>query len=213
MATWIRHDKNVLAWGGGLRIDVDGAPNAYGPGNTGLDWTANAGKEGDWYGVLTDRDGHPVLQGPDDPYPGDYIATTALQDHTKAVDDPSRYVDAVKIPYLSIPKNAVADYGAHVGDVGFAFCQVTGRMCAAVVADVGPRNKFGEGSPALARALGISDNARHGGAETGIVVVVFLGTARGWPRTNADVAQQVQDRLNELGGATYYRTLLTPPQS
>ena len=34
--------------------DADGSPRAYCPGNKGLDFTANAGKEGHWYGVVTD---------------------------------------------------------------------------------------------------------------------------------------------------------------
>jgi hypothetical protein len=208
MSTWLRHDSTFLAWENGLRIDVDGAPNAYGPNNTGLDYTANAGKAGNWYGVVTDKDGDPYIQGPEDPYPGDYISATSLQDRTKAVDDPTRYVDARTVPYLAIPKNALTDYGAHVGDIGFAYCRRTGRFCAAIVADVGPKNKWGEGSPALARALGVPDNARHGGDEAGIVVCVFLGTARGWPRT--DVAEAVQGRLNELGGASFYQDLIKP---
>jgi hypothetical protein len=107
MSTWLRHDSTFLAWENGLRIDVDGAPNAYGPNNTGLDYTANAGKAGNWYGVVTDKDGDPYIQGPEDPYPGDYISATSLQDHTKAVDDPTRYVDARTVPYLAIPKNAL----------------------------------------------------------------------------------------------------------
>jgi hypothetical protein len=207
MSTWLRHDKNFLAWENGLRIDVDGAPNAYGPNNTGLDYTANAGKAGNWYGVVTDKDGDPYVQGP---------RTRTRRLHQRDVvagpHQGRRRPHALRRrrsgPYLAIPKNAVADYGAHVGDIGFAYCRRTGRFCAAIVADVGPKNKWGEGSPALARALGVPDNARHGGDEAGIIVCVFLGTARGWPRT--DVAEAVQARLNELGGASFYQDLIKP---
>lgn len=203
MSTWFRHDKDFIAWESGLVIDVDGSPDAYGPNNSGLDYTANAGGPGNWYGVVTDKDGVPYQQAN-----GKYISATSLQDHTKAVNDSARYVDAEAVAYLSIPKNAVADYGAKVGDVGWAWCRRTGRFCAAIVADVGPRNKWGEGSPALARALGINDSPRHGGEEAGVVVCVFLGTAKGWPRT--DVAEAVQVRLNELGGASFYQDLIKP---
>jgi hypothetical protein len=199
-----------VAWEGGLNIDADGAPNAYAPGNKGLDYTANAGSDGNWYGILTDKDGDPVVQGPDDPCPGGFIATTSLQDPTKAVDDPRRYVDSTAVPYLSIPKNAVAELGIHVGDVGFAYCRKTGQMCPAVVADVGPKNKYGEGSIALARALDLPTSPRNGGAASGVVCVVFKGTRRGWPRANADVAQQVEDRINELGGVSVYQALIAP---
>jgi hypothetical protein len=204
----VQNDKAIW-WEGGLNIDADGAYNAYAPGNAGLDYTANAGSDGDWYGVLVDADGHPVVQGPDDPCPGGFIATTALVDHSKAVDDPRRYVDSNAINYLSIPRNAVADYGLKVGDVGFAFCRKTGQMACAVVADVGPRNKWGEGSIALARALGLPASPRNGGAEAGVVCVVFKGSGRGWPRTNADIASQVNGLL---GGVDGYKAF-TAPQS
>jgi hypothetical protein len=206
----VKENSSAVWWEGGLNIDADGAPNAYGPNNTGLDYTANAGHEGNWYGILTDKDGHPVVQGPDDPCPGDYIATTALQDPHKAVDDVTRYVDSSTVPYLSIPKNAVADFGLHVGDVGFAYCRTTGRMSPAIVADVGPRGKYGEGSIELARALGLPTSPRHGGAGSGVVCCVFKGTKRGWPRANADVAQQVQDVINELGGVAAYQAIIAP---
>lgn len=210
---WLKHDDTTLSWESGLNIDADGSPNAYGPNNSGLDYTANAGSPGNYYGIVTDANGDPVVQGPDDPSPGKFVSPSALQDHTKNAEDPARYVDSEKVPYLSIPSNAVHDYGAHVGDVGFAFCRKTGQMCAAIVADVGPRNKWGEGSIALAHALGLPGSPRNGGTDQGVVVVVFLGTRRGWPRTNADVAQQVQDEINARGGASAYQALIAEPQS
>lgn len=187
-------------WTGGLRIDVDGAPNAYGPHNSGLDWTADAGEDGNWYGVETDtgeKDGAPIVQGPDDPCPGKWVSSTALRDHSKDRKDPTAYVDATKISYLSIPSNEIAGHGLHPGDVGIAHYKRTGRTSAAIVADVGPRNKYGEGSPELARNLGVPDSPRHGGCDDGVVVVVFKGSSRGWPRSNEDVAQQVQDLLQD----------------
>jgi hypothetical protein len=210
MSKWLRTSPEWIAWESGLNIDADGAPNAYGPHNSGLDYTANAGHDGDWYGVVTGKDGHPVVQGSKDPYPGFYVSTTALQDPHKAVEDPTRYVDSSKVAYLSIPSNTVKEFGLHVGDVGFAYCRATGQMSAAIVADVGPRNKYGEGSIALARALGLPASPRRGGTDSGVVCCVFKGTRRGWPRTSADIAQQVQDRINELGGVDAYKAIVAP---
>jgi hypothetical protein len=48
---------------------------------------------------------------------------------------------------------------------------------------------------ALADALGIPNSPRHGGCDSGVCVVVFKGSSRGWPRGDADVAQQVSDLL------------------
>jgi hypothetical protein len=196
-------------WEGPLAVDADGAPNAYGPDNTGLDLTANAGHPGDWYGIVT-VNGEPVVQGPNDPYPGFYVSTTALVDHGKAETDPRRYVNSVEVPYLSIPSNSIKEFGLSVGDVGFAYCRHTGRMAAAVVADVGPRDKYGEGSIALACALGLSGSPRNGGTESGVVCCVFRGTGRGWPRSASDVAQQVEDVINGLGGTPVYETIIAP---
>src|SRR5215471_9532049 len=46
----------------GLAIDADGAPNAYGPHDKGLDLTAHARGRKGWSGVLADERGRPVLQ-------------------------------------------------------------------------------------------------------------------------------------------------------
>ncbi len=194
-------------WESGLNVDADGAYNAYAPGNKGLDYTANAGKEGNWYGILVDKDGDPVIQGPDDPSPGSFIATTALADKTKAIDDPHRYVDSATVPYLSIPSNTVKELGLHVGDVGFAYYRKTDTFCSAVVADVGPKNKYGEGSIALCVALGIDPSPRHGGASNDVVCVVLKGSSRGWPRDNADVDSQVKEFVAGLSNDEYQKLL------
>ncbi len=211
MATWLRKHEDWLAWESKLGVDGDGAPNCYGPpGTKPLDYLANAGGPGNWYGVVTDPFGNPVVQGPDDPFPGMYVSPTSLQDRTKVRTDPARYVNSVEIPYLAVPRNAVSDYGVKLGDVGFAYNRANGHMCAALVADIGPKNKWGEGSIALARELGVPSSPKNGGVSQGVVVVIFKGTSRGWPRTHAEVTQQVQDRLEELGGTEFYLDMIKP---
>src|SRR5258708_12174959 len=46
----------------GMTIDADGAPNAYGPKNKGLDYTANARGSRGWVGLVTNTRGQPVIQ-------------------------------------------------------------------------------------------------------------------------------------------------------
>lgn len=199
--TQISSDENAVWWTAALAVDADGAPNAYGPDNSGLDYTADAGSPGNWYGIVVDKNGEPVIQGPSDPCPGKYVSPTSLQDRTKAVTDPTRYVDSNRVCYISIPSNEIKDNDLHPGDVALVHCKHTGQASAAIVADVGPRNKYGEGSMALARALGLSDSPKHGGIESGVTCVVFKHSSKGWPRTNVDIAQQVQDIINnEYGG-------------
>lgn len=209
MDKWIRKCPDWVAWENGLNIDGDGAPNCYGP-HGGLDYLANAGGPGDWYGVVTDAQGNPVVQGPEDPYPGMYVSPTALRDHDRPATDPRAYVNSDEVPYISVPRNAIKDYGVKLGDVGFVYCRATGQFSPVIVADVGPRNKWGEGSMALARALGLPSSPRNGGTGAGVVCCVFTRTGRGWPRTLSDVASQVQARLNELGGSDLYMDIIQP---
>src|SRR5438270_4869480 len=46
----------------GMTIDADGAPNAYGPRNKGLDYTANARGAHGWVALVTNKHGNPVRQ-------------------------------------------------------------------------------------------------------------------------------------------------------
>lgn len=70
----------------GMTIDGDGANGqstkpCYGPDDTGLDRTIEAGNRGNWWGIVTER-GEPVIQDgmvPDEPAEGFYISTTSYQ--------------------------------------------------------------------------------------------------------------------------------------
>ncbi len=122
--------------------------------------------------------------------PGAYVSETALADPSKAIGNPARYVDAQTIPYISVPPELLHALGVRKGDVALvARGPVT---AAAVVGDVGPRGKLGEGSPALCRLLGINPDPRLGGAPGGVSVTLWPGSTRGWPRTVEDVADQVR---------------------
>jgi len=200
----INQSNDAIWWISGMNIDGDGAPNCYSPDNKGLDYLANAGKPGNWYGIVTDSNGNPIIQGPNDPYPGFYVSPTALQDKSKNRTDPNRYVDSTKIRYISIPSNATKDFDVHLGDVALIHCRSTNQAAAAIVADIGPRYKYGEGSIALAKALGLPNSPKNGGTDHGITMIIFKQSNKGWPRTNEDVAQQVQDLLNATGGLDQY---------
>lgn len=177
--------RGAQYWTGGMEVDADGSPHAYRPGGGGLDVLANAGGPGNWYGLACDAQGAPFVQGPQDPAPGFYVSTTALQDRTKRVQDPRRYVDSERVPYVSVPRELVKTGGVHLGDLAVVFHR--GIQCAAVVADVGPAGKYGEGSMALARKLGIPASPRNGGVPTGVTFLIFCGSSKGWPRNWAEV--------------------------
>src|SRR5947207_1609475 len=58
----------------GMTIDADGAPNAYGPRNRGLDYTANARGAHGWAALVTNKNGNPVRQKSGQ-YRGFYVST------------------------------------------------------------------------------------------------------------------------------------------
>jgi hypothetical protein len=142
-----------------MDVDVDGAPNAYGPaGKPTLDVLANAHyRRRSWapiVGFLTQDDDprKPVLQGPHDPFPGYYISQTAFADESRPERDPRRYVDATRISYVVLG-DAARRKGVQLGDFVVAHSRRTGRTAFAIVGDDG--NPSGdEGSLHLLQALG-----------------------------------------------------------
>lgn len=148
----------------GARIDADGSPRAYGPDNTGLDYTANAGAPGNWYGIVTDAHGKPIVQGAESAYPGMYVSTTAYENEGFLAADPRRYLDSEKVPYIVIP-GALRKHtpGVVLGCKAQVTNTHTGICVTAIVGDVGPSAKIGEISIALADALGIPSGAKAGG--------------------------------------------------
>ncbi len=178
-------DGTKLFWTGHARVDADGSPRAYGPDNTGLDYTANAGHPGNWYGVVTDngkRSGTPIVQGPDDPYPGLWVSTTSYEDTRFGVKDYRRYLDAEKVPYVVIPgilrrllPGVVLGAQAEVTNIR------TGQCVRGVVGDCGPDGEIGEFSIAMLGALGVNNGARKGGTDDKIIQVEI------WPGVAAKV--------------------------
>jgi hypothetical protein len=144
-----------------MDVDVDGAPNAYGPkGKPALDIPQHAlspkGSEhpGEIVGYMTEYDGGPpTIQGKDDPYPGYYVSQTDFADlHNPRMEDPRRYVDAARINYVVLGRVA-RKAGVQLGDFVVVYSCRTHRAAYAIVGDSG--NESGaEGSLALVRALG-----------------------------------------------------------
>jgi hypothetical protein len=186
----------------GMTIDADGAYRAYHRNNAlGLDYLANAGHPGNWWGVVTDtgeKDGQPVVQRSTDPAPGFYVSATTLGDASKGRTDPRRYVDSESVPFLVLPGNQ--RFGARVGDFGMVFNPRLNRACGCVFADHGPRNKIGEGSIALARALGVPHSPKNGGVGNGIVYWVAGGSKTSWPLSVADIKSTAQTLFDAWGG-------------
>ena len=143
-----------------MDVDVDGAPRAYGPpGSDALDDLRNAHTMGDPSApvvgyLVEDAPPHrPVVQGPHDPAPGFYVSQTAFEDESIENErDPRRYVDATKINYVVLGKQAHR-MGARLGDFVAVYSKRTRRSVFGIVGDSG--NPTGdEGSLHLLQALG-----------------------------------------------------------
>jgi hypothetical protein len=206
---WHLADTPAFFFSAGMTIDADGSPNAYSPDNTGLDDLSNAGVPGHWDGVIQDENGDPIVQGPDDPFPGFYVSCTSLVDRSKKRSDPSRYVDASKIPYIVLPGGLARDAGAHLGDFAVVVNVREHKTSYAVFADVGT---LGEGSVALADNLGIWSNARQGGRRAGLFYVVFPGSGNGDPRTVEEIHTETEKVLRDWGGPERLASCATEPE-
>jgi hypothetical protein len=206
VAVWHFVGASTLFFKSGMNVDADGAPKAYGPNRIGLDNLGNAGHPGDWWALATDtgkHDGTPLIQGPDDPAPGFYISTTALGDHTLPYSDPKRYVDATVIPYIVLPGHkhgSPLSSKLKLGDFALVANGKSGRHSYAIYADVGPVHQIGEGSIALAQAIGIGSDPRKGNGAHDIVYVVFPGSGDGRPKSCAEIGQKGRSSFQAWGG-------------
>jgi len=177
------HDLPVFAVNGGvlftagMTIDADGAPNAYGPKNRGLDYTANARNAHGWVALVTDMKGRPVIQRAG-PYRGYYVSTTSLEhQNIQNSRDPRKYLDARRIPYIALPADFARKFGLSLGDLAAVLNNQNGLLAYAIYGDVGPRGRIGEGSIALADKLKIPSNPRRDSVPGGVTYVVFPGSA------------------------------------
>ena len=148
-------DKEIFVL---MSVDVDGAPNAYGPDNKkALDYElaahVGAKKSGAIVGYLIDKRGNPIIQGKSDPAPGFYISTTGYVDvKNNNKFDPRRYVNAAEINYTVLADSAKKK-GVKTGDFCVVHSVKNNKTVFAIVGDTGHRNGA-EGSLALLKRLG-----------------------------------------------------------
>lgn len=181
----IRRQDDLVFWvSPRMVIDYDGAPTAYAPRDAGLmplDRLANAGRPGRWWALLTDNgkyDGNPIIQGPDDLAPGYYISTTALRNKGKTRAE--RYIDSSRVNYIAVPK-AIKSIGVRLGDI--ARVTYNGKMAYAIVGDIGPAGKIGEGSTALSLALGSDGHT----IESDVSFEIKLSSGDGTGKNQAEI--------------------------
>ncbi|HKS75674.1 MAG TPA: glycoside hydrolase family 75 protein [Terriglobales bacterium] len=188
----------------GLAVDADGAYRAYHPNNRlGLDSIEHAGHPGNWWALATDTGtpkGRPLVQGKNDPALGYYVSMTSLFDASIHDEhNPRRFVDAQSIPYVVLPPKGFKH--AKLGDFATVVNLRSGKVEGAIVADESaPEVPMGEGSMALADALGIDSNPRSGGVQKGVAYVIFPGSGNGKPRALDEIVSASQAYFQRWGG-------------
>ena len=188
-----------------MAIDLDGAPNAYGPpGWPALDKESSAhhvGKiSGPIVGYLTESDGRtPKVQGKHDLCPGYYISTTGFYNHDKTIsdDNPRKYLDATKVNYVVRGRFASA-HNANLGDLIAVYSKKTRKSVFGIIGDSGNPCDC-EGSLALLRALGYPVKNIQ---EDGVDEKEFL--IRYYPHSNLHKhffrnQKQIDNQANALG--------------
>lgn len=193
----------VLFWSSRLHVDADGHPEAYHPSGSppGLDYLANAGHPGNWWGIATNSHGAPYRQTAGHPAPGFYISTTALEDRAISGDNPARYVHSGEVPFIVLPSKPHFSPHQQLGDLAIVFNTDNGRFSWAIYADIGPSNEIGEGSMALSNALGLSASPKTGGTEKEIIATVFFpGSKVGWPRSSDELSRAALKLFEAWGG-------------
>jgi hypothetical protein len=195
-------------------VDADGAPNAYHPSDTGLDFLANAGYPSAtwWPEVLVPDPNQPskAFKQPSGPFAGFFVSMTSLRKQGGNKFDPATYVDATKFPYVVLPTGFTElPHVARPGDVGFATHLPSGLTTAFIVGDSGGGSnaKLGEGSIALFAALGGQNpNPRNGsGVPTGKIQYIIFPNSRKpgvqrWPRTQQDIREQAMELIANTPG-------------
>lgn len=172
----------------GMMIDADGAngqtggvpvyaPRGFTP--VPLDFLANAGGPGNWFGVVTDtgkKDGKPVKQTATGPAPGAFVSATSYRFPERARIDPLAYVDAASVPYIVLPGHWRAQaIGVVLGCKATVKDIKTGKILeASGVLDFGPKAKLGEASIACAKFFGVPPSPKHGGTQEKRFIYTFF---------------------------------------
>ena len=105
-------------------------------------------------------------------------------------------------------RQCVRDDKACLGDIAVVVNRRNEKLSYAIVADQGPTTKIGEGSIALAKALGVNSSLRIGGTEHGIFYLIFPGSGNETSKAVEEINSIGQELFNRWGGQEKLNTCL-----
>lgn len=212
--------KYVFMKYSGFTVDFDGSPHAYAPEkvqsgeNKGkknyakpLDKLGNAGKPGNWWALVTDREGNPIVRDEIDKkgravqY---YVSATSLKRPGGDDKDQNSYVNASKIPYI------VTNDTAKLGRVCLVVKKKGKKVKSysfAIVADYNSGtpsdttgNNSGEGSSKLLKNLGGDGKKSYFGAKGDKFYVYIFNKKVEYPWTVEDIKSKGkrQAKINDI---------------
>jgi hypothetical protein len=230
--------QGAIAFASQMQVNTDGAPDSYHPDDVGITHICNGvsvGASCTWkadcmtafrqaklegfrgptricfFAMVTGPDGVPLVQRDDQPKPGFFISTTALRQPGVSAEEPDAYLDSNEIPFVVIPSNwqRNAHHGLGLGDFVAVLRKSNGSLSFAIVGDLGPKQKLGEGSVALHQGLGNDPfqlhhgvrRARRGIGGRDVVYLLFPASRKVGERVTAElIAAEGRRLLDEFGG-------------
>jgi Fungal chitosanase of glycosyl hydrolase group 75 len=205
-----------------VKVDADGAPNAYHPDDVGLHCTKGVGFKGldcpenggypsqSWWrsAIVADpQNNNTGYVQPNGAFKGYFVSQTSLKDKTKSDLDPEKYVDSTSVPYIVFPGNFNAMIGTgSIGDYGFAIHVESGHSSPFIVAEIGPSDaKLGEMSISLGVVLGgVNPNPRTGaGTPKGKIAYIIFPYSKAipaWPISQDNLNVKANALLDSIGG-------------
>lgn len=184
-------------------ICVDGAPTAYGPNDSGQDFTSSAGhnkgdvktykkdangnkipdtyyQETNWWAVETDNDtssGKPIVT-PE----GFYISQSSYNysGFPQGLRTHLRYVNADAVPYSVLYAGLITAFGLQRGDLVYVKNKYKGKNIGKWTSMLETRSsadRLGEISTLAADALNIPSSPRHGGQDGDVEYTFYKNTA------------------------------------
>ena len=140
-------------------------------------------------------------------YAGYFVSTTTWRAPGRDPCEPSRYLDALTIPFIVVPNDQkFRRLGMGMGDVAVVYAPKTDTLVYAVVGDLGPAEGLGEGSIAISMELTDTRELPERRADIKayrlpeVVTLVLTERVISDPRSRRDIERTARRAFEQFGG-------------